>query len=60
MGSLIGEAAPFLKKARNASIVAIDECEVLAIRGADFKRIVQTSPQLFRSISTVVRDRQAA
>ena len=58
-GSLIGETAPFLKKARNASIVTVDECEVLAIRGADFKRIVQRSPQLFFNISKVVQQRAA-
>ena len=58
-GSLIGETAPFLKKARNASIVTVDECEVLAIRGADFKRIVQRSPQLFFNISRVVQQRAA-
>ncbi|MFH1807921.1 MAG: cyclic nucleotide-binding domain-containing protein [Pseudomonadota bacterium] len=59
-GSLIGETAPFLKQARNASIVALDACEVLAIRGSDFKRVVQCAPQLFLAISRVVRSRQAA
>ena len=59
-GSLIGETAPFLKKARNASIVTVDECEVLAIRGVDFKKIVQRSPHLFFNISRVVQQRQAA
>jgi CRP-like cAMP-binding protein/glyoxylase-like metal-dependent hydrolase (beta-lactamase superfamily II) len=59
-GSLMGETAPFLKAARNASIVALDDCEVLAIRGADFKRIIQRSPQLFCGISAVVKQRQAA
>ena len=59
-GSLIGETAPFLRKARNASIVTVDECEVLAIRGADFKKIVQRSPHLFFNISRVVHQRQAA
>ena len=58
-GSLIGETAPFLKQARNASIVTVDECEVLAIRGADFKKIVQRSPHLFFNISRVVRQRAA-
>jgi CRP-like cAMP-binding protein len=58
-GTLIGETAPFLKQTRNASIVAVDACEVLAIRGADFKRIVQKSPQLFCCISTIVRERAA-
>ncbi len=58
--TLIGETAPFLKAARNASIVAIDACEVLAIRGADFKRIVQRSPQLFCAISQIVKQRSAA
>jgi len=59
-GTLIGETAPFLRKARNASIVTLDECEVLAIRGADFKQIVQRSPQLLHSISQVVHQRRAA
>lgn len=59
-GSLIGETAPFLKQARNASIVTLDECEVLAIPGAEFKQIIERSPQLFCNISQVVRQRQAA
>jgi len=59
-GTLIGETAPFLQQPRNASIVTLDECEVLALRGADFKQIVQRSPQLLCRISQVVRQRQAA
>ena len=59
-GTLIGETAPFLRKARNASIVTLDECEVLAIPGADFKRIISDSPQLYCSISHMVRERAAA
>jgi CRP-like cAMP-binding protein len=59
-GTVIGEAAPFLRKKRNASIVTLDECEVLAIRGKDFERIVRASPQLHHSIAQVVRQRQAA
>ncbi|MBI2570260.1 MAG: cyclic nucleotide-binding domain-containing protein [Candidatus Schekmanbacteria bacterium] len=58
-GSLLGETAPFLRQARNASIVTLDECEVLAIRGADFKRIVEASPQLFCAISALVKERRA-
>ncbi|MCC6806287.1 MAG: cyclic nucleotide-binding domain-containing protein [Deltaproteobacteria bacterium] len=58
-GTLIGETAPFLNKERNASIVTLDECEVLAIRGADFKRIVESSPQLFCHISRTVKQRAA-
>ena len=59
-GTLIGETAPFLDQRRNASIVTLDECEVLAIRGTDFKRIVEKSPQLFCHISRTVRQRSAA
>ena len=58
-GTLLGETAPFLKKTRNASIVAVDECEVLAIRGTDFERIVKTSPHLFCCISQIVKQRAA-
>jgi CRP-like cAMP-binding protein len=58
-GTLIGETAPFLSRERNASIVTLDECEVLAIRGADFKRIVESSPQLFCHISRTVKHRAA-
>jgi CRP-like cAMP-binding protein len=58
-GTLIGETAPFLNQARNASIVTLDECDVLAIRGADFRRIVEKSPQLFCHISRTVRQRAA-
>ncbi len=59
-GQLIGETAPFLAQARNASIVTLDECQVLAIRGQDFKRIVKTSPQMFTDISRLVAERRAA
>jgi cAMP-dependent protein kinase regulator len=59
-GALLGETAPFLRKARNASIVTVDACEVLAIRGSDFKRIIQRSPHLFCNISRVVAQRAAA
>ena len=59
-GSIIGETAPFLAQRRNASIVTLDECEVLAIRGRDFKRVVERSPQLFCHISRTVRQRAAA
>jgi CRP-like cAMP-binding protein len=58
-GTLIGETAPFLDQPRNASIVTLDECDVLAIRGKDFKRIVEKSPQLFCHISRTVRQRAA-
>ena len=59
-GTLIGETAPFLRAPRNASVVTLDECDVLAIRGKDFKRIVEKSPQLFCHISRTVRQRKAA
>jgi CRP-like cAMP-binding protein len=59
-GAVIGETAPFLRKKRNASIVTLDECEVLAIRGRDFESIVRASPQLHHSIARVVRQRRAA
>ena len=58
-GTLIGETAPFLRAPRNASVVTLDECDVLAIRGKDFKRIVEKSPQLFCHISRTVRRRKA-
>lgn len=58
-GTLIGETAPFMRQPRNASVVTLDECEVLAIRGKDFKRIVERSPQLFCQISRTVRQRAA-
>ena len=59
-GTVIGETAPFLRKKRNASIVTLDACEVLAIRGRDFESIVRASPQLHHSIARVVRQRRAA
>jgi CRP-like cAMP-binding protein len=58
-GTLIGETAPFMQQPRNASVVTLDECDVLAIRGKDFKRIVEKSPQLFCHISRTVRQRAA-
>ena len=58
-GTLIGETAPFLRAPRNASVVTLDRCDVLAIRGTDFKRIVEKSPQLFCHISRTVKQRAA-
>jgi CRP-like cAMP-binding protein len=59
-GQLVGETAPFREAARNASVVALDECQVLAIDGADFRRVVRQAPQLHFQISMMVRSRQAA
>ncbi len=59
-GAVIGETGPFLARSRNASIVTLDECEVLAIRGGDFKQVVQRSPELHCSISRIVHARRAA
>ncbi|MGC4117587.1 MAG: cyclic nucleotide-binding domain-containing protein [Myxococcales bacterium] len=59
-GQLVGETAPFRSLARNASVVAVDECTVLAIRGEDFKRVVKKVPQLHYQISMVVKSRKAA
>ena len=59
-GQLVGETAPFRALARNASVVAVDECTVLAIRGEDFKRVVKKVPQLHYQISMVVKTRRAA
>ncbi len=59
-GQLVGETAPFRAAARNASVVAVDECTVLAIRGEDFKRMVKKVPQLHYQISMVVKSRRAA
>ncbi len=59
-GQLVGETAPFRASARNASVVAIDECQVLAIRGEDFRRVVRQAPQLHYRISMMVKAREAA
>jgi CRP-like cAMP-binding protein/glyoxylase-like metal-dependent hydrolase (beta-lactamase superfamily II) len=59
-GAVLGESGPFLARSRNASIVTLDECEVLAIRGADFKQVVQRSPELHSAISRIVHARRAA
>lgn len=58
-GQLVGETAPFRALERNASVVAVDECTVLAIRGEDFKRVVKDAPQLHCRISMVVKARAA-
>jgi len=58
-GQLVGETAPFRALERNASVVAVDECTVLAIRGEDFKRVVKQAPQLHCRISMVVKARAA-
>jgi len=59
-GQLVGETAPFRSVTRNASVVAIDECTVLAIKGDDFKRVVKQVPQLHYHVSMMVKGRKAA
>jgi CRP-like cAMP-binding protein/glyoxylase-like metal-dependent hydrolase (beta-lactamase superfamily II) len=58
-GAIIGETAPFLRQPRNASVVTLDECEVLALRGSHFKEIVERSPELLCRVSSIVRQRAA-
>lgn len=58
-GQLFGETAPLCSVPRNASVVALEACGVLAIPGEDFKRVVDRVPRLHYQVSMVVRSRRA-
>ncbi|MGI5864652.1 MAG: cyclic nucleotide-binding domain-containing protein [Myxococcales bacterium] len=59
-GQLFGEIAPLCAAPRNASVVALEVCTVLAIPGEDFKGVVDRVPRLHYQMSVVVRSRRAA
>ena len=59
-GNFFGEMALFTGEPRTASVVAVEETEVLEIGHAAMKHIFETNPSLAESISWTIAERQAA
>jgi small-conductance mechanosensitive channel len=58
-GNFFGEMALFTGEPRTASVVALDETEVLEIGHAAMKHLFETNPDLAESISWTIAERQA-
>lgn len=58
-GNFFGEMALFTGEPRTASVVAVDETEVLEIGHAAMKHIFETNPDLAESISWTIAERRA-
>ncbi|MCL2472156.1 MAG: cyclic nucleotide-binding domain-containing protein [Treponema sp.] len=56
-GDIFGEMALLEAKPRNASAVAYEECQVLAVNRANFERMIITQPQLVSRLTTLLADR---
>ncbi|MGI9066982.1 MAG: cyclic nucleotide-binding domain-containing protein [Pyrinomonadaceae bacterium] len=59
-GAFFGEMALFTGEPRTASIVAIEETEVLEIGHAAMKRVFDNNPDLVESLSYVIAERRQA
>lgn len=59
-GAFFGEMALFTGEPRTASIVAIEEAEVLEIGHAAMKRVFDTNPDLVESLSHIIAERKEA
>jgi small-conductance mechanosensitive channel len=58
-GNFFGEMALFTGEPRTASVVALEETEVLEIGHAAMKHLFQTNPSLVESISWTIAERRA-
>ena len=58
-GNFFGEMALFTGEPRTASVVAMEETEVLEIGHAAMKHLFDTNPSLAESISLTIAERQA-
>jgi small-conductance mechanosensitive channel/CRP-like cAMP-binding protein len=58
-GNFFGEMALFTGEPRTASVVAVEETEVLEIGHAAMKHIFETNPDLAESISWTIAERRA-
>jgi small-conductance mechanosensitive channel/CRP-like cAMP-binding protein len=58
-GNFFGEMALFTGEPRTASVVAVDETEVLEIGHSAMKHIFETNPDLAESISWTIAERRA-
>ncbi len=59
-GAFFGEMALFTGEPRTASIVAIEETEVLEIGHAAMKRVFENNPDLVESLSHIIAERRQA
>lgn len=59
-GAFFGEMALFTGEPRTASIVAIEEAEVLEIGHEAMKRVFDTNPDLVESLSHIIAERKQA
>ncbi|MGC4117187.1 MAG: cyclic nucleotide-binding domain-containing protein [Myxococcales bacterium] len=59
-GQIVGEAGPFREMPRTASVVALEDCSLLAIGAAEFQRMVKQVPKLHYQISMMVKTRAAS
>ena len=59
-GAFFGEMALFTGEPRTASIVAIEETEVLEIGHAAMKRVFDNNPDLVESLSHIIAERRQA
>ena len=59
-GNFFGEMALFTGEPRTASVVAIEETEVLEIGHGAMKHIFETNPDLAESISWTIAERRAS
>jgi small-conductance mechanosensitive channel/CRP-like cAMP-binding protein len=59
-GDFFGEMGLFTGEPRTASVVAIEETEVLEIGHAAMKQILETNPDLAESISWTIAERKAS
>ena len=58
-GNFFGEMALFTGEPRTASVVALEETEVLEIGHAAMKHLFETNPSLVESISWTIAERRA-
>jgi len=56
-GDIFGEMALLEAKPRNASAVAYEECQLLAVNRANFEKMISSQPQLIARLTTLLADR---
>lgn len=56
-GEFFGEIALLTRRPRNADVVALGYCRLLVLNAADFRRLLESDPELKRSIDRVARQR---
>src|ERR1041384_93426 len=59
-GNFFGEMALFTGEPRTASVVAVEETEVLEIGHRAMKQLLETNPELVESLSHIIAERRAA